>query len=436
VRPGAVRQARSEAGLSLAGVARTDLSRTAIFLIETGKSNPTLPTLELIAERTGKPIDYFLDDELPAAGPGIDFIEIEQFLASEDFERVKELTAHHLGVRLPRADTAWLRFLKGQAHIRQADADGAAPLLASAREYYESVIDKAMAVECLSWEVNVPYLLEDPDALAFAEAALQRCRQLKPVPLMTEVRILSRIAGIHSFNRDWPDAVRLYEEVVERLGPLRDLNRMAKVYGELGMAYREMGQPELSARYSQKSIALNEMLRDQYSTAAAENNLALALMNMSNFTSAEEHLDRSIELFDGLGRDRGRSQVLLSYAELYFNSGRLEAAERSGTEAQELAANMKERPTEANAHVWLGRVASARGDSKTTDQEFATAISMLETLNNFAERLIQAHATYAEILEKRGDHQAANQHLREVVALSRPDLLSESAREERRQQLA
>jgi len=65
VRPGAVKQARSEAGLSLAGVARADLSRTAIFLIETGKSNPTLPTLELIAERTGKPVDFFLDDEPP-----------------------------------------------------------------------------------------------------------------------------------------------------------------------------------------------------------------------------------------------------------------------------------------------------------------------------------------------------------------------------------
>src|SRR6202047_2802583 len=98
VRPGAVRQARNEANLSLAGVARTDLSRTAIFLIETGKSNPTLPTLELIAEPTGKPLDFFLDDELPTAGAGIDFIEIEQLLASEDFERVKELTAHHLAV--------------------------------------------------------------------------------------------------------------------------------------------------------------------------------------------------------------------------------------------------------------------------------------------------------------------------------------------------
>jgi len=62
---------------------------------------------------------------------------------------------------------------------------------------------------------------------------------------MTEVRILSRIAGIHSFNRNWPEAVQMFEDIVERLAPLRDMNRMAKVYAELGMAYREMGRPEL-----------------------------------------------------------------------------------------------------------------------------------------------------------------------------------------------
>ncbi len=435
MRPGAVRQARSEAGLSLAGVARGDLSRTAIFLIETGKSNPTLPTLELIAERTGKPIDYFLDDELPVAGPGIDFIEIEQLLAAEDFERVKELTAHHLAVRLSRADTARLRFLKGQAHIRKAEAEAAAPLLAGAREYYESVMDKAMAVECLSWEVHVPYLLQEANALEFGEAALLRCRQLKPVPPMTEVRILSRIAGIHVFNNNWAEAIRLYEEVVERLGPLRDMNRMAKVYGDLGWAYREMGQLELSARYSQKSIALNEMLRDQYSTAAAENNLALALMNMQNYSSAEEHLDRSKDIFDALGRERGRGDLLLSYTELHLMRGQLQAAEQSGSAALELATRLNEKATEAQSHEWLGRVAAARGDHETTDAEFSLAIAQLTKLN-FVERLIRTHATYAQILEDRGDLQAANQHLRQLVSLNRPDIIAESSLEERRRELA
>src|SRR6266478_8574962 len=61
IRPGSVKQARLEAGLSLGQVARDDISRTAIYFVETGKAKPSRETLELIAERTGRPVDFFLE---------------------------------------------------------------------------------------------------------------------------------------------------------------------------------------------------------------------------------------------------------------------------------------------------------------------------------------------------------------------------------------
>src|SRR6202165_839594 len=60
IKPGTVKQARSEAGLSLAQVAGGEISRTAIYFVETGKAKPSIETLRLIAERTGRPLDYFL----------------------------------------------------------------------------------------------------------------------------------------------------------------------------------------------------------------------------------------------------------------------------------------------------------------------------------------------------------------------------------------
>src|SRR5438132_7923727 len=60
IKPGTVRQARAEAGLSLAEVAAGELTRAAIHLIETGRSRPSMPTLQLIASRTGKSLAYFL----------------------------------------------------------------------------------------------------------------------------------------------------------------------------------------------------------------------------------------------------------------------------------------------------------------------------------------------------------------------------------------
>src|SRR5581483_6080513 len=60
VKPGSIRQARVEAGLSLAQVATGRLTRNAIHLVETGRSRPSMETLELIASRTGRPVDFFL----------------------------------------------------------------------------------------------------------------------------------------------------------------------------------------------------------------------------------------------------------------------------------------------------------------------------------------------------------------------------------------
>src|SRR5437660_11332730 len=64
LRVGSVRQARQEAGLSRARLAEPELTRGAIYLIETGRSRPSMPTLQLIAARTGRPLSYFLASPL------------------------------------------------------------------------------------------------------------------------------------------------------------------------------------------------------------------------------------------------------------------------------------------------------------------------------------------------------------------------------------
>jgi transcriptional regulator with XRE-family HTH domain len=50
-----------DAGLSLADVARDDVSRTFIHFVEHGKSRPSQAVLTLIARRTGKPVSYFIN---------------------------------------------------------------------------------------------------------------------------------------------------------------------------------------------------------------------------------------------------------------------------------------------------------------------------------------------------------------------------------------
>jgi len=80
VREGSVAEARKEAGLSLAEVAKGRLSRTAIHLIEKGTSRPSLETLKHIAQQTGKPLSFFLN----GAKSRSPFMEMTQLLRAKN----------------------------------------------------------------------------------------------------------------------------------------------------------------------------------------------------------------------------------------------------------------------------------------------------------------------------------------------------------------
>jgi transcriptional regulator with XRE-family HTH domain len=95
VDPERVREARLEAGLSLAQVAGDDVSRTFIHFVERGVSRPSRKILALIARRTGKPISYFLaqppGNAQPNANLAADLTRVAD--GAKRFATVNRLTA-------------------------------------------------------------------------------------------------------------------------------------------------------------------------------------------------------------------------------------------------------------------------------------------------------------------------------------------------------
>src|SRR5216683_8257073 len=69
-----IRKARHERGLSLAAVAGDDFSRAFLSQVELGRARPSTRTLQIIAERLQRPIEYFLQD------PGDSSIALEVVL--------------------------------------------------------------------------------------------------------------------------------------------------------------------------------------------------------------------------------------------------------------------------------------------------------------------------------------------------------------------
>jgi tetratricopeptide (TPR) repeat protein len=264
LRAGAVKQARHEAGLSLAQVGKGHVTAPAIFLIETGRTRPSLPTLEHIALRTGKPVEFFLADPGGVSNEAQDgLVELETMLAHGLYTEAIELGNKLLSLGSSAYRLGPIRYHIARAYLQLGKPEPAGELLRQASAHFESVGDVLMLAECLGSQASLAYMTQQPGAVALAERALALCRSLKPVPETTEARLLGTLATAHLADSDWEKAMLLYREAIEAAGSLHDLRRLALMYHGMSIAYQETAQTDAATRYANRSLALLEVLRDR-----------------------------------------------------------------------------------------------------------------------------------------------------------------------------
>ena len=416
IRPGSVKQARLEAGLSLGDVARGDISRTAIYFVETGKAKPSMETLQLIADRTGQPVDFFL-----AGSEGMQFVpaaklaELERLLATGDNTAVVTAGEAALDTKCDPDTEARIRLVTSLAHLRLAQPVVGRRLASAAREHFERAGDLMMVAEALGNEASAAYLMEDASAVKIARGALATVRSLKPVPKVVESRLLSVLGHTLIASRDWQGAIECYEEAIRAADVVQDLYKLSLMYSGLSVAYQELGQLDQAGRYAQKALAIHQTLNDRLSLARSENNLGILLLRAGDVARAEPHIERALSLFEQAEVETGKAQLLLSLAELLLAKRDLATAESVAREAVALAERHHETGTTSDGHYWLAQVALARDDQQAVDVEFAASLADPDD-GGSRERHARYRAAYADVLERRGDLAAANQQLKLALA--------------------
>lgn len=426
IKPGTVKQARAEAGLSLGQVARNDVSRTAIYFVETGKAKPSIETLALIAQRTGKPLDFFLAEPMSArVNHAVTLAELDRLLASGDYPGVIKAGEAALGGKPDPEWAARLRCVLALGYLRGGQPLAGRREASHAREHFEQTGDRPMVAECLGTEAAAASVMMDPSALALAEAGLALCRSLSPVPVPTEARLLSIVGAVYTSRREWQKAIEAYERAVEVGNVVQDLRTLSFMYGNLSLAYQEIGRVSEALRYADRALTVYETLNDRLALARYENNLAILIFGQGNVPDALRHADRSLRLFDEIGIEVGKAHVFMTLCELELSRGRTAEAERHARGALEVAERMGERSNVGQAHVWLARIAEANGDRILADGMFAAAIEIL-TEAGPAERVTGVHVLYAETLEGRGELVAANAHLKLALRASQPRAVAEA----------
>ena len=425
IRPGAVKEAREAAGLSLAQIAGSDVTRAAIHLIEAGRAKPSLPVLEAIATRTGLPLRAFAADEdiLAARGTSpetvaMDLSRLERSYEMDDYAgtlaKATELLDQLTGLRFEFRARYW----RARAATMTGDTTTALSEIDQCIGFYRDEGDLLQLAKCLDCKGCALYVTQDAGAAEVFLAAIRELDRVQPDPFDVRMRILSHLGSLYVETHDFERAITTLDRAVSVAEGLVDLGRIGGLYDNLGLAYSEVGQTARALEYAHKAVALHRTRNDLLALANAENNLGYLLLTKGESRAAEPRIRASLKIYSDLGVERRRAHPLLSLAELHLRDGDMEGAARSALAARELADRLGEQLNSAVASEILARVAEASGSTAEADRLFLAAISILSS-GNARDRLVEVHTAYATVLELRGADKAAMGQFKAALAASR-----------------
>ena len=401
IRPGAVREARQAAGLTLAAVAGEELTRAAIHRVETGLAKPSLTTLQLIASRTCRPLSYFLAEggktELDPAA------ELERLAGRGEFSEVIAQAEQVLADPVVRPEVrARALYWKGEAHVRLTQAEPAVECLDEALEAFRSEPDPWMAALTLHMKSCALFLLDDPQALFVGESALRTCQDLEPAWPILNARILNHLAAVSLQRQETGHAIRYYEAAVKAAEPLRNLRQLSLMYEGLGIAYNRLGRTTISRDFFTRALSLYSLQSDMASMARAEVNLAELLVKQGRLDAAEEKINSALTWCSDAEVDRrNRSFALAGLGSVQLARGDLDQAEATLNRAIDVASERGQVDSHSSALLSLGRLHTEAGRTADADHSYLEAIEILAGLN-VPERLREAHIEYAGSLDRQG----------------------------------
>jgi tetratricopeptide (TPR) repeat protein len=420
VRTGAVREARLEAGLTMAEVAGEEFTRGAIYLFESGRARPSREALELIARRTGKPLSFFLADGGPAGAPS----EADELGAKVELEalrgrpeRVVELARGAIDATHAPPARARLLLRLAEAEARLGQVDAATKAASEARSIaLQHPGEPWLEAEARIVEAELLTLAGDPDAAPRAQEALERARALDPPIRALEARATSLVVRHHEANEAWAEAAKLLAPYAAAGQPPADaVPAAAEAYEALAEASEKSGRRTAALAARAQAAALWALHRDLGQAADAAVRLGAVQFFAGDAEHARAQLEQALALAETLGLVPVAARALIARADLELRLEDFTAAREALEPARERAKAADDATLVGYVSMLEGRLGAATSDRRATDRGFREAIRSFETLG-LEEPLAEVHAEYAEALESRGDLKAALAHWKHAAS--------------------
>lgn len=366
--------------MSQAQLAGAELTKGFISQVESGLVRPSIRSLQLIAGRLGKSLDYFLGDEPLSLQKRTEFFALA---AQAAFERrawgdLAQVARDALSLEL--APAARARFLRWRAHalLGAGDNDGA---FAAAEEALR-LLDPATDAEPVAWAMLV-------QGVAYAN-------------------IGQIVAASQAFERGL-DVVEAQE--------VRDVRLRTRLLLNLGTTYRRLNRTTKAVQLYEAALALANRVSDLHSVAQAFMGVAITMYDSGELDGAIGNYRKALELFRRVSDQRFEIDVLQSLAGVRFQQGKVAQAEEYAKAAQARALAVGDEHLAAVAEAELARVVLARGEAAEALRIARAAERVLARVGDTKQRAA-AVRTIGAAHEAQKEHAAADRHYQQAIALA------------------
>ena len=399
-----IRSARRDAGLSQSQLAGGELTKGFISQIESGLVRPSIRSLQHIATKLGRPLDYFIGDEPLAATKRSTFHRLAAEAAAErlDWPASEADAVAGLAVTKDAAERATFLRLRASAALNQGRREAAFDLVTEGL----SLLDPAkhpLDVARLLYVRGLAY--GDAGQLVASTEAFEQVRDMVERHELLDPRLRARVAVAlgTTYRRlgRTTKAIASYEVALATASRANELKLAAQGFMGIAVSHYDAGDLDAAIASYERALTLFERVADTSFELNVRQSLASIHLQQGDASRARDLADRAIARATEVGDEHWGAVAQVVRARLLLNDGDPVEAKRTARQAERALAAVGDHIQRAHALRVVGAASEASGEIADADRAFRQAIELLSSIDDRADQSLAA-SEYSKVLRARG----------------------------------
>ena len=398
-----VRTARRERGMSQAQLAGEELTKGFISQVESGLVRPSVRSLQIIATRLSKSLDYFLGDAPLATEKRLAFHRLAAEAASErhDWAVVRREVESGLECQPSKRDRAALLRLIATAELSTSQREPAFDRINEALSLVDVAADAA-EVARLQHLRGIAYgqlnqYLAAAESLEQARDTMERHEVNDP---RLRARILVALGTVYRRLNRTAKAMQTYTSALDLASASSELRVAAQGYMGVAVAMYDAGELDAAINNYRRALDLFERVEDRSFELSVLHSLATIQFERGATVEARELAERAIALAKMSGDTRVEATAQVVLARIMLADGDAENALELAKAAEKTLS--VDRVQRADALRVMGAAHDTLGAHQASDRSYRKSIELLTEIDDRPDRSAIA-AEYAKRLRARGD---------------------------------